>query len=1100
MSRDLAEDEEKAAQHCIDVILDQTVVMEGCGEFMIRCKVPDFVELKQQISVLFISDRDKLSRRNILAADALYNTSKISKDFLMVRVINPILCRNIIYKGTKLGRLVEIKEDAVMMFDNDNNKSSNEIVEEILKVHRLFLSDEEYISLRTIMNEYKTIFSRSSTDVGLIKGFKHKIETNSHKPISLNPRKVPIHLQDKVDALVDELEKKGIVEKSVSSWNSPIVVVPKKNGDIRLCIDYRHLNSITERPIYYIPDAKELFNSLDGSEYFSALDLSMGYHQIEMDEHDMCKTAFTTRNGQYNFRRMPFGLCGAPQSFQRVMAAILRHQNWKNCLIYLDDICIFGKSLKEHNERLRSVLNCLAKAGVKLSPSKCVFMRREVTYLGHVIDKHGIRTDPSKISKIREWPTPKTVKELKTFISLCGYYRRFVSNFAEVVRPLELLCNNQSKNKTLRWEDRHTNSLNKLKELLCSAPILSFPHSHGDYILDTDASQKSVGAVLSQIQDGQEKVISYASHALTKHELQYCVTRKELLAVYKYVKYFQHYLLGKKFIIRTDHRALIWMLNWRKPNTSQYCSWKAELELYDFEIMHRKGEEHINADAMSRYPHNMIPCKQCDLLHTEPKRKTNVKTIALVNSHKSTIGRTEMNVNEPVAAILLHLKQGIDIKEIINHSPDIKKEICLLMKHKHNLKVLDNNILAVKKNNTYLEVPIQPTRITLIRGIHSQLGHPGISKMIRVIRDRYFWPLMDIDVATAVNNCVLCKKYKHQKSPKRPIGHLRARYPFDKVAIDISGPFQTTKSLNKYILGIVDHFSKYAVLVPLRSTDSNSIIEALFSRWISIFGAPNSIHSDRGSNLNSSQIFKICEALKIRKTASTPYFPQGDGVVERLFRTIKPMLGIACRERQLEWDKALPIIEFGIRNTRSQQTGFTPNEILFGKNLLFSESIVTVKSKNTTDYVDSLLEVLEVIKDKINAMNDRDLEDNNQTRPFGIGDWVWTKRIAARSGNILYDGPFKIICRIGLNAYRLQNEEGKLLDRNAIHLKLDRRSNGERRKSSNHTDRHTSVHSKSSAGQFPCLKNSSFAPRVSVRLRNIPRRKRNPPERYGFDD
>jgi transposase InsO family protein len=1107
VSRDLAEDKKKAAQNFMEVTLDQTIVMEDCGEYMVRCKVTDALKLKQQTNVLFISDRDKLSRRNILAADALYNTSNISKDSIMVRVINPVMCKNIIYKGTKLGRLIEFKEDVVMMFDNDKNKSNEDVVEEILKAHRVCLSKEEYISLRIILNEYKDIFSRSSTDVGLIKGFKHKIETNNHKPICLNPRKVPIHVQNKVDTLVDDLENKGIVKKTVSSWNSPIVVVPKKNGDIRLCIDYRHLNSITERPIYHIPDAKELFDSLHGSEYFSALDLSMGYHQIEMDERDMCKTAFTTRNGQYSFMRMPFGLCGAPQSFQRVMAAILRQQNWKNCLIYLDDICIFGKSLKEHNERLRSVLSCLAKAGVKLSPGKCVFMRKEVTYLGHVIDKHGIRTDPSKISKIKEWPIPKTAKELKTFISLCGYYRKFVSNFAEVVRPLELLCNEKAKNKSLNWEDRHTNSWSKLKELLCKAPILSFPQSHGEYILDTDASQKSVGAVLSQIQNGQEKVISYASHALSKHEMQYCVTRRELLAVYKYVKYFQHYLLGKKFIIRTDHRALIWMLNWRKPNTSQYCSWKAELELYDFDIIHRKGEEHINADSMSRYPHEITPCKQCDLLHANPKRKTNIKTIAQVDLHESTAGNPELDIDEPVKAILVSLKKGLDIKKIMKQCPsDIKKEISLLMKHKNDLIVLDNETLAVKKMNTYVEVPIRSKREKLIREIHSQLGHPGIFKMIKAIRERYFWPLMDIDVSHIVNSCKLCQQYKHQKSPKRPMGHLRTRFPFEKIAMDVTGPFKITKAHNRYILGIVDHFSKYTVLVPLRSIDSESIIEALFSRWISIFGTPNSIHSDRGSNLNSRQILRICEAFKIKKTKSTPYFPQGDGVIERMFRTIKPMLGIVTREQHLEWDKALPIIEFGMRNTRSQQTGFSPNEILFGKNLLFNEHISNHKlcqAKDTADYVDSLLKILEVIVDKINTTNYENLEEDDQAAPFEVGDWVWKKIIGAKSGNILYDGPFKIISKIGLNAYRLQTKEGDTLDRNAIHLKLDRRPNVHRIKSINHSDGNTSILSKSTADQAPCSmrcsENSSGAPAAKpLIVRNIPKRKRNPPDRYGF--
>ncbi len=1093
MSRDLAVHQEKTAR-CMEVILDETIVLEECGEYLIRgkicCKTGEL--RRNDHDVLFMSNRDKLSRKNILAADALYETSNLSNGYLMIRVINPILKRNIIYKGTKLGKLTDYRDERVFMFDNVCEKNNDDVVNEILTLHAGCLSSEEYSSLKDVLIEYKAIFSRSSTDVGLVKGFKHQIVTNEHKPISLNPRRVPINVQPKVDDLVNDLENKGIIMKTISPWNSPIVVVPKKNGDIRLCIDYRHLNSITERPVYHIPDARELFDSLDGSEYFSALDLSMGYYQIEMDERDMGKTAFTTRSGQFCFKRMPFGLCGAPQSFQRVMSAILREHNWKNCLIYLDDICIFGSTLKEHNTRLRSVLHCLAKAGVKLSPGKCMFMRKEVTYLGHVIDKNGVRTDPEKVSKIKEWPIPKTAKELKTFISLCGYYRKFVNNFAEIVRPLELLCQDKSSIKSLVFEDKHLNAWAKLKESLCKAPILSFPQKDGIFILDTDASQESIGAVLSQVQNGQEKVISYASHALSKHEIQYCVTRRELLAVYKYVRYFQHYLIHKRFIIRTDHRALIWMLNWRKPNTSQYCSWKAELELYDFDIRHRKGVEHTNADAMSRFPHYRMACRQCELAHADPKRKTNVKTIAHITSE---------GVDDPIKAVVISLKEGKDARKVARVSPSISREVSLLLKLRHNLKVVEGDKLAVRQNDRLLSVPFKSERQKIIGEAHTQLGHPGIYKMIGVVKEFYYWPGMECDIALYVSSCKLCKQFKHERSPKRPKGRLIARYPFDKVAIDVTGPLKMTRSYNKYILGIVDHFSKFAVLVPLRSIDSNSIIEALFSRWISIFGTPNSLHSDRGSNLNSYQMLQMCQELGIRKTSTTPYYPQGDGVIERLFKTIKPMLGIVTKEREIEWDKALPIVEFGIRNTRSRRTGFTPNEVVFGKNLMWKENndlpkqITNNEEGSMGSYVNLLIRKIKTICENISKKNEEaNIEDDSPL--FNVGDLVWVKRIGAKSGSILYDGPFMIKDRIGLNAYRMLTNDGRVLDRNAIYLKLDKRSCA--KINYQKTSEHTSVNSSST--RTKSIVSRSTTPHVERRSPRRTTRTRQPPVRYGFDD
>ena len=369
-----------------DVIVDEDVVFTKCGEFMIRGKLTKMINSENNL--LFISDRYRLSKRNVLAADALYKGETFKDNKIMIRVINPLRTHNTLYKGTKLGRIRVLPDyNVINMLDNFQEKDSSIVVKEILDSHAEKISLSQLRELEKILTRFKNIFSRSSTDVGCIKDVKHEIETGNRKPIAINPRRIPMHIEEKVDDLIQDLEKKDIICKTSSPWNFPIVVVPKKNGDIRMCVDYRCLNASTDRPIYmyYIPDSKQLFDCLEGAKYFSSLDLSMGYHQIEMDPKDVAKTAFTTRTGQYAFKRMPFGLCGAPQSFQWVMASILREQNWKHCVIYLDDILIFGKTLEEHNSRLCSVLHCLAEAGVKLSPSKCSFMKQETVYLGHVM-------------------------------------------------------------------------------------------------------------------------------------------------------------------------------------------------------------------------------------------------------------------------------------------------------------------------------------------------------------------------------------------------------------------------------------------------------------------------------------------------------------------------------------------------------------------------------------------------------------------------------------------------------------------------------------------------------------------------------------------
>ena len=329
-----------------------------------------------------------------------------------------------------------------------------------------------------------------------------------------------------------------------------------------------------------MPRVDESLDQLAGNKWFSSLDMNSGYWQVEVDGSDREKTAFNSRRGLFEFTVMPFGLCNAPATFERLMETVLAGLHWQICLIYLDDVIVTGKTFENMLENLSKVLDRFEESGLKLKARKCHLFRTEVEFLGHVISAEGIRTDPKKTESIRNWPTPSCVKEVRSFLGLCSYYRRFIYQFSDIAKPLHALTEQQQ---TFIWSEECMNAFDTLKRKLTESPILAHPDFEKEFILDTDASDVAIAAVLSQVIEGREHVIAYASRTLNKHERQYCVTRKELLAVVNYVKYFRHYLYGKKFTLRTDHGSLRWIMNFKNPE-GQVARWLEILSAYDMKI------------------------------------------------------------------------------------------------------------------------------------------------------------------------------------------------------------------------------------------------------------------------------------------------------------------------------------------------------------------------------------------------------------------------------------------------------------------------------------------------------------------------------------
>ena len=715
-------------------------------------------------------------------------------------------------------------------------------------------------STTKVIEKHRQVFSKNRFDIGLLDNFKHRIETMDNPPILSKPYRIPRSVEQEVEEKIEELLKHGIIVECSSSWNSPVVPIRKKNGDLRLCVDFRKINAVTMKKNFFTPDLQQIGDCLKGAKYFSTLDLCQGYYQILLDERDQIKSAFTTKSGQYCFTRMPFGLTGAPATFQRAMTQVMRNANWKNCVVFMDDILVFGETIEQHDQNLDIVLEALETNGLKVLPTKCFLLKEEVSFLGHVIDKFGIRTDPTKTEAMKNYPRPTTSKELQRFLGMCNYYRRFIRNFAEIARPLHELTS--KKLNKFEWNDIHERAFLDLKQVMISPPVLSFPSKLGKFILYTDASEFAIGGVLCQLQDGHERVIAYASRKLSDAEKRYGITKKEMLAVVCFVRQFKHYLWGVHFEIRCDHQALLSMLTSNTDSASQFYRWRAELDQYDFAIKFIKGAVNVLADAMSR-----------------------------ISSIQPLMNVEENEMDEVTNVIIELLNQGKQRDRMPKEICSLNQSAKILWARRGELSVESNKLyLVTDKGYKRLVLPVSQ-QSSVVLDIHRQSGHVGIQKCLSILKQRFYWPKMEETVNMEINACELCNREKNKfPRDKAPLSGTLTGQPFDRIAIDITGPMNYTAKGNKYVLGIIDHFSKFCSLIPIRDSTAKTVAEALMTHWISIFGAPLEIISDNGSSFKNDLKSHLCLMMGIKEVFSLPYYPQANGLVERLFGTAKSMM------------------------------------------------------------------------------------------------------------------------------------------------------------------------------------------------------------------
>ena len=956
------------------------------------------------------------------------------------------------------------------------------------------LSDSQKLQLMELIGKNRSVFAKDITELGTTDIIHHTIETGDARPVSQNYYRHNPLVKEEIEKQTKEMLQSDIIEPSTSPWTSPVVMVKKKTGDYRFAIDYRRLNRVTKPMSFPLPRLEDIFDTVGNTnaQIFTTLDLASGFWQIPLDPETKHKSAFISHQGIYQFKKLPFGLRNSPVVFQLAMTKALQGMNWKFALIYVDDILIFSNNFEEHLGHLSQIFDRLREANLKLKPSKCKFATKKVVYLGHVLSKDGVQVDNTKIEAVSKFPVPKSIQDVRSFLGLCNYYRKFVKGFANIASPLNALLKKETK---FTWSEICQNAFDKLKEALTTAPVLAYPDMRKPFIVSCDASGTAIGYVLGQLDSkGNEQVVAYGGRALREAEKKWCIAERECLALVTAVKQYHTYLACSPFTIYTDHFSLKYLEKIKDAN-GRLGRWAIELQPYIKNIVYKEGKKNGNADALSRreYPDNNIVeeeddifpgCKVCHIETEDPTQEwleytlPEMSVISKSVADKEAVSTLTKDDTSPLDHVnALTDTTPDDIRTLQRHCPDFKpifkyllegevpsdkRRAARLVAEADNYIISDDvlyhlfqprtkNLPKSKQIIKQLAVP-KVLRDDTLRSYHDSLlggGHQGLERTYGIIRMRYFWPRMYTDIETYVKSCEECQKAKRDVHGKKaPLQPMPVEDVFSRLHMDILGPITTTKEGYKYILLIMDSFSKWPEAFPLKSQEATEIADVLYRDIFTRYGAPKTIISDRGKNFMSKLISALCEIFQVTRHHTSSYHPQTNSACERMNSVIAQSLRAYCHENQKDWPQKLPGIMMAYRmGISTQSTQFSPYFLVFGREMLVPfDTAITPKqnlAKNAKIHLKAVLDNLEdarvIAKENIHKAQEKYKTQYDkkalETR-LEPGDQVWlycikTPKGVSRKLHRKWLGPYYITQRGPNHTFKLRrcrdNEELKSL-------------------------------------------------------------------------
>ena len=893
------------------------------------------------------------------------------------------------------------------------------------------LSEEDHLLLKALLFEYHEVFSLEKDERGETDIIEFEINTGDEPPRKQAARRIPYAARQEVVDQLERMQRIGVIRPSNSPWSSPVVLVRKRDGTLRFCIDYRVLNSVTKPDVFPLPRINDLLDQLGKSKYYTTLDLASGYWQIKVNTNSQEKTAFATHQGLFEFRVMPFGVMNAPAVFQRLMQRVLSGLQFVS--VYLDDVIVYSETLEEHVSHLRTVFERLRTANLKLNPAKCKFVCEEVDYLGHVITPVGLKPSERNLAAVREFPVPTKLKHLRQFLGLTSHYRRFIHNYAKLAHPLYALTR---KGAQYLWTAECEVAFEALKSKLVTPPILAYPDFSKDFIIETDASKYGLGAILSQRQEDRRlHPVAYASRSVSASEANYAITNLETLAVVWAIAHFRYYVYGHNVTVITDHAAVKAVLG--APNlTGQHARWWSKVYgsgVGRIDIVHRAGKENRHADALSRQPVLPAPSeddrsKEVQIAQISSDDAVNITTLLHEDQDDATNCSDtfhEEQLRDPkLHPIMVYLSEGF-----LPEDPQSAAKIIV----ESSLYTMADGILyytGEKKDNIPKVVVPSQYQNKLMEEYHAGVmsGHFSGPKIYKAMSRQWWWNRMYQDIINYTRTCPQCAiatGVGRRQSP--PMQSIPVDHPFQIVGVDIMELPLTTNG-NRYAIVFQDLFTKWPMVYAAPDQKAVRIVKLLVEEIVPVFGVPEALLSDRGTNLLSCLMQDVCKLLGIKKLNTTAHHPQCNGMIERFNRTLKTMLRKHVSQFGMQWDTYLSGVLWAYRNTPHSSTGEKPSYLLFGFDCRHPTEAATLPAKSlnatiVTDYREQLVLNLSsaralAAKSISKAQQNQRAQYNQHTKPskLKVGDWILIHFPQDETGKLRklsrpWHGPYRIISR-----------------------------------------------------------------------------------------